>query len=108
MKKDAPPAYCPVKKALDVLGGKWKMLIINQIGNEVRRYGELKRLIPGISEKMLIQELKSLVEYGVLEKIAYAEIPPRVEYRLTAKGRKVLPLIEEMRILGKEFVESEK
>jgi DNA-binding HxlR family transcriptional regulator len=70
-------------------------------------YGEIKRLIPGISEKMLIQELKSLVEYGVLEKKAYAKIPPRVEYQLTAKGRKVLPLIEEMRILGREFVERE-
>lgn len=108
MKEGSLLSNCPVKKALDVLGGKWKMLIINQIGMEIRRYGELKRMIPGISEKMLIQELKSLVEYGVLEKKSYAEIPPRVEYKLTEKGRKVIPLIEEMRIIGREFVEPEK
>lgn len=104
MGKETYPQHCPVKKALDVLGGKWKMLIINEVGKDVRRYGEIRRLIPDISEKMLIQELKSLVEYGVLEKKAYPEIPPRVEYQLTEKGRKVLPLIEEMKTIGKEFM----
>lgn len=104
MSKGTHPQHCPVKKALDVLGGKWKMLIINEVGEDVRRYGEIRRLIPDISEKMLIQELKSLVEYGVLEKKAYPEIPPRVEYQLTEKGRKVLPLIEEMKTIGREFL----
>jgi DNA-binding HxlR family transcriptional regulator len=71
----------------------------------VRRYGELKRLLPDISEKMLIQELKSLVEYGILEKRSYHEIPPRVEYVLTGRGRKVLPLIEAIKTFGIEMQE---
>jgi DNA-binding HxlR family transcriptional regulator len=91
---------CPVKRALDVIGGKWKLRLIYQINAEVRRYGELRRLLPDISEKMLIQELKSLVDYGVLNKKSYNEIPPRVEYTLTEKGKEVLPIIELMIKLG--------
>jgi DNA-binding HxlR family transcriptional regulator len=91
---------CPVKKSLEIIGGKWKLRIIFQIGSEVRRYGDLKRLIPDISEKMLIQELKSLVEYGVLSKKSFNEIPPRVEYTLTEKGKEVLPIIDMMIKLG--------
>lgn len=95
---------CPVKIALDILGGKWKMLIIYQIGDEVRRYGELRRLIPNISEKMLIQELKSLVEYDILNKKSYNEIPPKVEYTLTDKGKRALPIIGQMKTFGMEYV----
>jgi DNA-binding HxlR family transcriptional regulator len=103
--KGIPVLECPVKKALEVVGGKWKLQIINQVGNDVRRYGELKRLLPDISEKMLIQELKSLVAYGILEKKSYHEIPPRVEYILTERGRKVLPLIEAIKAFGIEMQE---
>jgi DNA-binding HxlR family transcriptional regulator len=87
---------CPVKKTLNIIGGKWKLRLIYQINNDVRRYGDLKRLLPDISEKMLIQELKSLVEYGVLNKKSYNEIPPRVEYTLTDKGKNILPIIDLM------------
>jgi len=107
MKEKAIPVLeCPVKKALEVVGGKWKLQIVNQVSNDVRRYGELKRLLPDISEKMLIQELKSLVGYGILEKRSYHEIPPRVEYVLTGRGRKVLPLIEAIRTFGLEMQEA--
>jgi DNA-binding HxlR family transcriptional regulator len=94
---------CPVKKALDLIGGKWKLQIINQVGHDVRRYGELKRLLPDISEKMLIQELKSLVDSEILNKKSYYEIPPRVEYFLTDKGKKVLPMIEAIKAFGLEM-----
>ena len=93
---------CPVKKTLDVIGGKWKLRLIYQINTDVRRYGDLRRLLPDISEKMLIQELKSLVEYGVLNKKSYNEIPPRVEYTLTDKGKEILPIIELMIKFGTE------
>jgi DNA-binding HxlR family transcriptional regulator len=95
---------CPVKAALGVLGGKWKLRIINQIGQDTRRYGDLRRLIPDVSEKMLIQELKSLVEVGILHKKSYHEVPPRVEYTLTELGKKVLPLIELIREFGTEIL----
>ncbi len=87
---------CPVKTALNVIGGKWKLRLIYQMKDDTRRYGDLRRLIPDISEKMLIQELKSLVEFRVLNKKSYNEIPPRVEYTLTDKGKEILPIIELM------------
>lgn len=95
---------CPVRKSLEILGGKWKLRIIYQLRNEVLRYGELKRLIPDISEKMLIQELKSLVEYGILHKKSYPEIPPKVEYTLTEAGKKVLPLIQFLEEFGAAYL----
>jgi DNA-binding HxlR family transcriptional regulator len=100
MKINIDEAQCPIKKTLDVIGGKWKLRIIAQIGNDVCRYGELRKLIPDISEKMLIQELKSLVEYDILNKKSYNEIPPKVEYSLTKKGKKVLPLIDNIAGFG--------
>lgn len=93
---------CPVKASLDLLGGKWTLLIIFQINNRTIRYGELKRAIPGISEKMLIQELKKLVAHHLVSKKSYAEIPPRVEYKLTKLGLKTLPLIEDLVAFGQE------
>lgn len=93
---------CPVKRSLNILGGKWKLRIIAQIGIEIRRYGDLKRQIPDISEKMLIQELKSLVEFNVLHKKSYNEIPPKVEYSLTEKGLKVLPILKTLIEFGND------
>jgi len=87
---------CPVKASLKILGGKWTLMIIFHINVDMMRYGELKRAIPSISEKMLIQELNSLVENKLVSKKAYPEIPPRVEYRLTDLGLKTLPIINEL------------
>ena len=93
---------CPVRRALSLLGGKWTLLILFQINNRVIRYGELKRAIPGISEKVLIQELRSLVENKMVVKKAYPEIPPRVEYSLTKKGINTLPIAEKLATFGLE------
>lgn len=95
---------CPVSIALGIIGGKWRLLIIFQIGHEKRRFGELKRLIPQISEKMLIQELKKLTEAGVLYRKAYKEIPPRVEYSLTDDGLKILPIIDQIHTFGTDLL----
>jgi len=93
---------CPVSEGLKIIGGKWRLQIIYQIGFQKRRFGELKRLIPAISEKMLIQELKNLTGAGILNRKAYKEIPPRVEYKLTEYGEKVLPIIEQIKMFGEE------
>ena len=77
-KKIIPPMDCPIAEALTIIGGKWSLLIIFQVGDKKRRFGELKRLIPSISEKMLIQELKKLTRLGMLKRKAFKEIPPRV------------------------------
>lgn len=93
---------CPVKASLALLGGKWSLIILYQINDQIIRYGELKRSIPGISEKMLIQELKALVNYNLVSKRAYPEIPPRVEYSLTQKGLNTLPIVSQLALFGRE------
>ena len=87
---------CPLRKTLEIIGGKWTMLIIFQINERTIRYGELRRCIVGISEKMLIAQLKFLSDKGIVHKKSFAEIPPRVEYTLTDTGKKLLPIIDEI------------
>ena len=81
---------------MDLLGGKWKLLILFQLHEASRRPSELRRLIPDISEKMLLQELKDLCMNQLAQRIDYDEQPPRVEYRITEKGRLAIPVVEEM------------
>ncbi|QCX01568.1 helix-turn-helix transcriptional regulator [Aggregatimonas sangjinii] len=103
-KSERKNSECPVSHALGIIGGKWSLLILKEIGLEKRRFGELKRLIPEISEKMLIQELKSLVHFGILTRKAYREIPPKVEYSLTENGKSVLPIIDQIKSFGTEMM----
>src|SRR5688572_23860810 len=93
---------CPVRKSLGLLSGKWTLLILFQINERVIRYGELKRAIPGISEKMLIQELNFLTENKLVSKKVYPEIPPRAEYSLTKLGLKALPIADKLASFGLE------
>ena len=93
---------CPVRKSLELLGGKWTLLILFQINERVIRYGELKRCIPKISEKMLIHELNSLVANKLVSKKSYPEIPPKVEYSLTDLGLKTLPIVDKLATFGLE------
>jgi DNA-binding HxlR family transcriptional regulator len=78
---------CGLEAALDVIGGKWKVLIMWPLKNGASRFGELKREVPGISEKMLIQSLKEMELDGIVLRQDFREVPPRVEYSLTAFGR---------------------
>lgn len=98
-------AQLVLKRTLDVICGKWRLFIIFQLSEESRRYGELRRLIPEVSEKVLVQELKELVALGVLEKRSFNEMPPRVEYSLTVKGQKALPVLVELMSVGEAFLE---
>ena len=93
-----------LNKTLDIICGKWRLQIIYQIGDNARRYGELRRLIPAVSEKVLIQELKALINLGVIEKKSYGEVPPRVEYSLTNKGQQVLPQLLSLTAIGEMFL----
>lgn len=86
----------PLRKTLEIIGGKWTMLIIFQINKRTIRYGELKRCIVGISEKMLISQLKFLCEKGIVHKKSFPEIPPKVEYNLTDTGTELLPIINQI------------
>ncbi len=78
---------CGLDAALAVMGGKWKPLILYHLTYEARRYGELRRAIGGVSDKMLIQQLKELEADGVVDRLDFKEIPPKVEYSLTPFGQ---------------------
>lgn len=91
---------CPIRTTLELVGGKWKLLILFQLFKGSLRLNELKKSIPDISEKMLIQELKNLVDSDLVSRKNFGEVPPRVEYALTEKGKAAMPLIEAMREFG--------
>jgi DNA-binding HxlR family transcriptional regulator len=81
------PYICGLDAAMDVVGGKWKALILWELDNaRVRRFGQLRRGLPGVSEKVLVQQLRELEEDGIVHREVYAEVPPRVEYWLTEEG----------------------
>jgi DNA-binding HxlR family transcriptional regulator len=84
---------CPLDAAFGILGGKWKARTITCLGERTLRFGELERLIPAASRKVLVQQLRSLEADGVLRRTAYPGVPPRVEYALTEHGRKLLPIL---------------
>src|ERR1700731_2273029 len=81
------PFTCGLDAALFVLGGKWKPLILYHLAHGTRRYGELRRTVGNVSDKVLIQQLKELQADGIIDRVDFGEIPPKVEYSLTAFGR---------------------
>ncbi|PSL36119.1 HxlR family transcriptional regulator [Chitinophaga ginsengisoli] len=91
---------CGMAIAVRILGGRWKPGIIWHLGNGRIRYGHLKSLIPNISERMLVQQLKELEKYGFVERFAFPEVPPRVEYALTEEGKTLLPIVRSLAAWG--------
>ena len=81
------PYDCPVTRTMSFIGGKWKPIILYYLSQQTMRYGKLRMYIPAISSKMLTQELKELEQLGLIERKEFKEIPPRVEYSLTKKGK---------------------
>lgn len=93
----------PIEYTLKAIGGKWKLLIIYHLMTDsVKRYNELKKLIKGITHKMLSQQLKELESEGLVHREEYHQIPPKVEYSLTDKGLTLLPILKMMYGWGKE------
>lgn len=94
---------CPVTFTLYKIGGRWKPLIINQLLYGVKRYGELKKAIPAITEKMLIQTLKELEADGIITRKARPGVPPHVEYSLTGAGKDLSPILMSMIKWAKKY-----
>ncbi len=104
MKNAHEPTKClSVKATLKVIGGKWKPLILFVLGNKKLRFSELARGINGITQKMLTQQLKELVNDGLIARTAYPEVPPRVEYEVTPFGKTLLPIFKSMDEWGKQY-----
>ena len=102
--KKAPSYHCPVEATLDVIGGKWKALILFHLRDAVLRFGQLRRIIPDVSERMLAQQLRELERQGIVHREVYREVPPKVEYWLTDYGKTLRPLTELMCRWGKRHL----
>ena len=95
---------CPVEAAVDVFGGKWKALILWWLQERTWRFAELRRQIPGITEKMLTQQLRELEADGIVERRVYATVPPKVEYSLTDYGRSLKRALKEICDWGRNHI----
>jgi DNA-binding HxlR family transcriptional regulator len=96
------PSRCPVTTTLSVIGGKWKPIILYIIRTETKRFGQIKRLIPAITQKMLTQQLRELEDDGIIDRQVYAVVPPKVEYSLTEYGRSLVPILDAMEAWGRQ------
>ncbi|SRR5579883_2752139 len=95
---------CPVARTATILSGKWTILIIRDLTSGLKRFNQLERSLQGISPKTLSERLRTLEEEGIVARQTFAEVPPRVEYSLTEKGRDLVGVIESMRSYGKQWL----
>ncbi|PLS14772.1 HxlR family transcriptional regulator [Bacillus sp. M6-12] len=98
---------CEKELTLSVIGGKWKMLILWHLGKEgTKRFGELKGLMPGITQRMLVNQLRELEEDLIVHREVYPVVPPKVEYSLTEQGQSLMPILDSMYKWGKNYMEN--
>lgn len=98
-------ACCPLEAAMDVMGGKWKVTVLFRLLENTRRFNELRRLLPNVTQRMLTTQLRDLESDGLINRKVYAEVPPRVEYSLTPLGKTLEPLLRELYHWGERFKE---
>lgn len=106
MPQDSSPAElpaCPVETTLSLIGDKWKVLILRDLMPGTKRFGELKKSIGSVSQKVLTAQLRAMEDSGLVHREVYAEVPPRVEYSLTALGRSLQPILTAMQQWGDDY-----
>lgn len=106
MKKELPA--CPVEITMGLIGEKWKVLIIRDLLTGTKRFGELKKSLTGITQKVLTNNLRQMEASGLINRKVYAEVPPRVEYSLTETGLSLKPILDSMVQWGNEYREMQK
>lgn len=99
---------CPVETTLMLIGDKWKVLILRDLMSGTKRFGELKKSIGTVSQKVLTAQLRNMEESGLVHRKVYAEVPPRVEYSLTDLGKSLKPILDAMWAWGAEYKENHK
>lgn len=95
---------CAVEVTVEIAGGKWKPLIIHYLLSGTKRFGELKRLIGGVTQRSLTLQLRELETNGIVTRTVFAEVPPKVEYNLTEKGKSLSPLLIAMKLWGEAYL----
>ena len=98
---------CPVEETLRVIGGKWKPLILFHLLQETKRFNQLRRLIPRVTQQMLTLQLRELEHDGIVQRHVYAEVPPKVEYSLTPLGRSLEPLLDQILAWGIHYLQTQ-
>jgi DNA-binding HxlR family transcriptional regulator len=106
MKKELPA--CPVEITMGLIGDKWKVLIIRDLLTGTKRFGELKKSLNGITQKVLTNNLRQMEASGLVNRKVYAEVPPRVEYSLTETGWSLKPILDSMVVWGNSYREKQK
>ena len=106
MNSDCNKTNCPVVATLDMIGGKYKALILWHLVDGTRRFGELRKLIPQATQKMLTQQLRELEEDNLIVRKVYPVVPPKVEYSLSELGKSITPILEAMRDFGTDYMKS--
>lgn len=94
---------CPVETTLSLIGDKWKVLILRDLMPGTKRFGELRKSIGTVSQKVLTSQLRAMEESGLVSRKVYAEVPPRVEYSLTETGKSLKPILDSMWSWGEEY-----
>lgn len=94
---------CPVETTLTLIGDKWKVLILRDLMPGTKRFGELKKSIGTVSQKVLTAQLRAMEESGLVHREVYAEVPPRVEYSLTELGKSLKPILDSLRAWGEAY-----
>lgn len=98
---------CEKELTLSIIGGKWKMLVLWHLGKEgTKRFGELKKLMPGITQRMLVNQLRELEDHLIVHREVYPVVPPKVEYSLTEQGRTLIPILDSMYEWGKDYIKN--
>ena len=103
MNKELPA--CPVETTLTLIGDKWKVLILRDLMPGTKRFGELKKSIGNVSQKVLTAQLRAMEESGLVHRKVYAEVPPRVEYSLTELGKSLKPILDALQAWGESYKE---
>ena len=102
MKKESKKYYCPIDVTIKTIGGKWKPILLHHLLSGTKRFGELKKMTPDITQKMLTQQLRELENDKLIERKVYAEVPPKVEYSLTHYGLSLKDVLTELSLWGIE------
>lgn len=97
--------YCPVEATIDLIGGKYKAVILWHLTDGTKRFSEFKRLMPEITEKMLAQQLRDLESDGLITRTVYPVVPPKVEYNLSEFGLTIVPVLQAMCDWGREYID---